>query len=358
MLDTFVSGAAFGAALTATGMYQPAVILAQMKLQNWQMVQTFLTASGASTLLVTLCQKLGYISLKPRGFSSLGLFGPLDGNILGGCLLGIGMTLSGSCPGTVFAQVGTGVTSGLYTLAGAVLGGIIWSNALRSLFASLKAKAAAARQSTPPATTTTTTKDQAILTVYKALGTSLESTALAVGAAFAGVVAAISALDLVKTKGLVGPLAGGLLIASAQTLSALTRKTLLGTSGSFEEVGDYLAWLVSGGGRANKGGPGTTTNNKGANLRPSSTTITVVTGMIFGSLALSLACGPLPQMLPVAHLRPARLVAGGVLMAVGSRLGGGCTSGHGISGISLLSLSSFVTVAAMFAGAMATATIV
>jgi len=49
MLDAFLSGVAFGAALAATGMYQPAVILAQMKLQDWQMVQTFLTASGAST---------------------------------------------------------------------------------------------------------------------------------------------------------------------------------------------------------------------------------------------------------------------------------------------------------------------
>ena len=45
-----------------------------------------------------------------------------------------------------------------------------------------------------------------------------------------------------------------------------------------------------------------------------------------------------------------RAVLGGTIMLFGSRLAGGCTSGHGISGMSLLSVSSFVSVAAMFAG--------
>jgi hypothetical protein len=49
MLDPFLSGAAFGATLAATGIYQPTVIVSQMRLENWHMVQTFLTASGAST---------------------------------------------------------------------------------------------------------------------------------------------------------------------------------------------------------------------------------------------------------------------------------------------------------------------
>lgn len=37
-------------------------------------------------------------------------------------------------------------------------------------------------------------------------------------------------------------------------------------------------------------------------------------------------------------------------MIFGSRLAGGCTSGHGISGMSQLSISSVISVAAMFAG--------
>lgn len=46
---------------------------------------------------------------------------------------------------------------------------------------------------------------------------------------------------------------------------------------------------------------------------------------------------------------------GGFLMITGSRMGDGCTSGHGISGMSHLSLNSFVAVPAMFAAAIATA---
>lgn len=39
---------------------------------------------------------------------------------------------------------------------------------------------------------------------------------------------------------------------------------------------------------------------------------------------------------------------GGILMAFGARLAGGCTSGHGISGTSQLSVASWVTVITLF----------
>ncbi|KAI1310311.1 hypothetical protein F5Y03DRAFT_35755 [Xylaria venustula] len=329
MSDNLLSGAAFGAALAATGMYEPAVILSQMKLENWHMVQTFLTASAASTLVVTLCQKLGYIHVSPRNYSSLGLFGPLDGNIIGGYVLGIGMTLSGSCPGTVFAQVGAGVRSGLYTLGGSVVGGIIYSGYLRSALASLKRKSYEA----PP--------QPENLTVHGALGVSQTLAFVGIEAMFAGVVAAISALGLVKTRGLVGPVIGGFAIAGAQLFSALARRTLLGTSASFEEFGDYVSWLLRGGGDG----------------KPKSyNSMAFVTGMMIGSLALSLTSSF--TLMPEAAIGTVRLVIGGILMAIGSRIGGGCTSGHGITGISLLSVSSFVSVAAMFAGAFGTAALI
>ncbi|WP_422019798.1 YeeE/YedE thiosulfate transporter family protein [Pyruvatibacter mobilis] len=42
--------------------------------------------------------------------------------------------------------------------------------------------------------------------------------------------------------------------------------------------------------------------------------------------------------------------AGGFLLLMGARIAGGCTSGHGISGIAQLAVGSTVAVAAMFAG--------
>jgi uncharacterized membrane protein YedE/YeeE len=46
---------------------------------------------------------------------------------------------------------------------------------------------------------------------------------------------------------------------------------------------------------------------------------------------------------------------GGALMALGARLAGGCTSGHGISGSMQLALSSWIVLGCLFAGGMATA---
>lgn len=51
---------------------------------------------------------------------------------------------------------------------------------------------------------------------------------------------------------------------------------------------------------------------------------------------------------PVAFL-------GGFVMLLGARIAGGCTSGHGISGIAQLSVGSTMAVAAMFAGGILTA---
>ena len=47
--------------------------------------------------------------------------------------------------------------------------------------------------------------------------------------------------------------------------------------------------------------------------------------------------------------------AGGVLMAVGARMAGGCTSGNGISGTLQLNAGSWLAVIAMFIGGVATA---
>ena len=47
--------------------------------------------------------------------------------------------------------------------------------------------------------------------------------------------------------------------------------------------------------------------------------------------------------------------AGGVFMAYGARLAGGCTSGHGISGTLQLNAGSWLTAAGMFIGGIATA---
>ena len=48
-------------------------------------------------------------------------------------------------------------------------------------------------------------------------------------------------------------------------------------------------------------------------------------------------------------------LAGGVLMGFGARWAGGCTSGHGISGVLQFALSSWIAVVCFFAGGAGTA---
>jgi uncharacterized membrane protein YedE/YeeE len=55
--------------------------------------------------------------------------------------------------------------------------------------------------------------------------------------------------------------------------------------------------------------------------------------------------------------RDAVAFVGGFAMLVGARIADGCTSGHGISGMAQLAVGSTVAVAAMFAGGIATATL-
>lgn len=58
---------------------------------------------------------------------------------------------------------------------------------------------------------------------------------------------------------------------------------------------------------------------------------------------------------PDVALRLGAAFLGGVIMAYGARLAGGCTSGHGISGALQLSVSSWIALVCFFLAAVATA---
>jgi uncharacterized membrane protein YedE/YeeE len=74
-------------------------------------------------------------------------------------------------------------------------------------------------------------------------------------------------------------------------------------------------------------------------------------GFLQGGLALGLSYGALGAILPIAILIPV-LFVGGTLIGYGARVAGGCTSGHGISGVSSLSPASFVATGTFMATAV------
>jgi uncharacterized protein len=53
-----------------------------------------------------------------------------------------------------------------------------------------------------------------------------------------------------------------------------------------------------------------------------------------------------------------RLLGGGVLVGIGTRLGKGCTSGHGVCGVGSLSNTSLVNVATFLVFAIGTAQLI
>jgi uncharacterized membrane protein YedE/YeeE len=57
------------------------------------------------------------------------------------------------------------------------------------------------------------------------------------------------------------------------------------------------------------------------------------------------------------EVQPWRLFGGGILVGVGTRLGKGCTAGHGVCGLGSVSRTSFVNVALFVGVAIVTATV-
>lgn len=62
--------------------------------------------------------------------------------------------------------------------------------------------------------------------------------------------------------------------------------------------------------------------------------------------------------LPRTGFSPAGLIVAGLLVGFGTRMGNGCTSGHGVCGIGRLSLRSLVAVVTFMATAIATTYVV
>jgi uncharacterized protein len=75
-------------------------------------------------------------------------------------------------------------------------------------------------------------------------------------------------------------------------------------------------------------------------------------GLFLGALIAAVTSGALSGVTPVANT-PVLIVAG-LLVGIGTRMGGGCTSGHGVCGISRFSLRSVVATCVFMASGVAT----
>ena len=132
--------------------------------------------------------------------------------------------------------------------------------------------------------------------------------------------------DIIPQAWLLG-LIGGLLIGGASALFLLVNGRILGASG-------ILGGLVDGSGSDN-----------------TAERLAFLGGLVLVPAVVVAATGPAATHLTA---NPLLLVVGGLLVGVGTRMANGCTSGHGVSGLSRFSTRSIVATGAFLAAGFVT----
>lgn len=112
-------GLVFGIALEKSRVFEPGMILGQMRLQNFTMVKVFVSAIVTGLIVLASLHSLGLVVLHPKALS-------VGAQIVGGGLIGVGMVVAGACPGTVFAQIGAGYKDAWMILMGGLFGALAY----------------------------------------------------------------------------------------------------------------------------------------------------------------------------------------------------------------------------------------
>lgn len=112
-----IFGVFFGFALEKSGVLDPEVIIGQFQLKRFTMIRVFLTAIITGLVVYQILDLLGFETLNWKVMNWR-----LD--LLGGALLGLGISLAGACPGTMLGQIGVGYRDAWMTLLGAFLGAV------------------------------------------------------------------------------------------------------------------------------------------------------------------------------------------------------------------------------------------
>lgn len=119
-------GVAFGFLLQKGGVGKYHILVGQLLLQDFTVVKVMLTAIVVGMVGIFTLHRFAKVNLhiKPTRL------GP---NIIGGLVFGAGFALSGYCPGTVAAALAQGNYDGFFTMAGMVIGSLLYAEASKKL---------------------------------------------------------------------------------------------------------------------------------------------------------------------------------------------------------------------------------
>ena len=272
----------------------------------------------------------------------LGVFGGFGANIMGGCLLGAGMALAGACPGTVWPQLARCRSA---QQAAVVAGGISGTILFGYMQKVIKGSVPRFQETKPDPLA----EKPRLLTVM-----SVMMLACTVGAVAGfdylfpwkqelGAVVGGNAAEL--PKGLWDPLHAGILVGALQIPAMLSSGSWFGQSSGWVYASDRVASVFDR--NVEKNAP--YLRKARYAQRPYWQFLSSI-GAILGAY-ISVQTSTVPaENFAVADFSIGRAYLGGVLLLLGARLGAGCTSGHGLSGVATGSLGSMISVACMFAG--------
>lgn len=342
-----------------------------MVMDKFLMLKMFLSAAATSMTVLAVMPLVSRrarkrVAAKVHSMSvAVGEARGVPAVVVGAGMLGVGMALTGSCPGTVFAQIAAGSDAAKFILLGGVLGGAAfplaelligpaaWGNLLRSGRSRVQTltldKAAGARSPVAVALPLAAALAAFVAFIEWAAPWRAELSTLAALADPKGA-ATGAAIPLA-----IPPYVAGMIVGSLQVPLVMLLDKHLGCSGG------YVAFCGSG--LRALCGPRICARMPSIQQAVSASAfqIWMMCGVALGSFLCSSALvsgtqAPyLSNTLPAASaMSTAEGVVGGFLLVAGARLAAGCTSGHGISGFGLLSLNSVIAVASMFAAGMAT----
>lgn len=317
-----------GYAMTKSGIESPHFFRSQMVFTSFAILKFFLGCMGSSLFFQGLMR-----TFAPDRFDSTRMFViyaiPYWRSISGCFVLGIGMYIAGTGPTMTGAQLSMGISSAPYMFAGALAGGAVFGILEKPL----------GLKNSPKGNVRETSLDGRF-------GVSYESIAIPAGVAL---VAAAYQLERIFPHGPDAKVFGvaaldlssvwpGLVVGLNQIPLRLIKKTGQGGSTAIMNIISTLT---------------------GGLISPSYKMTSIASAFQFLFVYIGLGLGAqlccqstLGYEAPLGY-NPMPSFLGAFLGLFGSRLAGGCTCGHGITGTSELSLSSMAGATSIFAGGIA-----
>ena len=326
-MTVFILGFLFGAILQYARLNKYDTISGLAMLNNLAVVKAILMAIGVGAILLSIEIGLGFASYHTKPLI-------LGGIMFGGLIFGAGMAILGYCPGTLPVSLGEGSLDALIGILGGLVAGLVFTIILPFIHGILG-------------------PDFGDITLKSLFGGNLILFFVLVFI-ISGIFIALSLWlhPIEKVKDLKWLFAGiGIAVLNAIVFLTIVTDRLLGASTAYPYIGDLLT--------------GTTSNDYFSKIKgPGQWELIFLAGSFFSGFVLSLIRRDFKLILihqnwkkhkgNSSYKRIIWAFTGGFLIIIGSRMAGGCTSGHIISGGMQLAASSLLFAFFVFTGLLVT----